>query len=326
MKGALVGFGRVAQNAHAPALRESPRFAITAATDQSPARLKAAQDCFPGIRTYPTYEALLAAELDLDFVDIATPPFLHGAQVLAALRRGCHVLCEKPLTLNSEEFESIRRQAAAARRTVFTVHNWAYSPQWHKIFECVKTGALGRIVDVDLRVLRTAPAAGVTAGDWRQDIRMAGGGILVDHGWHNLYLIHRLMGDTAHAPELKKLHQSRPGVEDEISLSFKFPSGQAELFLTWRACSRSNWALIRGKRASLELRDNTVLLSPAEGPARIFTFPEKLSAGSAHPQWFKAMLADFPKDAENNLAEASFCLRAISQAYENMATPVAGRS
>lgn len=325
MRGALVGFGQVAENAHVPAFRESPQFSICAVADQSPARLTAARSCLPGVRTYPTCEALLAAEADLDFVAIATPPFLHGAAALAALKRGCHVLCEKPLTLSLEELASLRRQAAAASRIVYTVHNWAYSPQWRKIFALADSGVLGRISRVELRVLRAAPAASVMPGDWRQDISLAGGGILVDHGWHNLYLLHRLLGESSSPPILETFHLSPSGTEDEVSLSLKFPSAAAKLFLTWRAPSRSNWARVEGSRASLELKDDLLILMPEKGPPQTFSFPEKLSAGSAHPQWFKALLLDFeiaaanPAADQTNFAQASFCLNVTLQAYRSCA-------
>ena len=45
------------------------------------------------------------------------------------------------------------------------------------------------------RVLRTKPAVSAIPGDWRKDPAVSGGGILVDHGWHNFYLMRRLLGD-----------------------------------------------------------------------------------------------------------------------------------
>jgi len=145
LRGALLGFGQVAEQAHAPAFAGHPDFSIAAVADESRTRLSAARSVFPNARAYPSLDDLWREEKGLDFVDIATPPFLHGPQVLAALKRGWHVLCEKPLTLEPDEFAAIRREASASGRAVYTVHNWAYSPQWRKIFELVASGALGRI-------------------------------------------------------------------------------------------------------------------------------------------------------------------------------------
>jgi len=57
-----------------------------------------------GVTYCATEDALLAQ--DIDAVYIATPVFLHNAQVLAAAKAGKHVLCEKPLGLTVDEAEA----------------------------------------------------------------------------------------------------------------------------------------------------------------------------------------------------------------------------
>lgn len=324
LTGALVGFGQVAQNAHAPAFRGREDFRITAVVDADPERLRLAETALPGARTYASLDALLAAEDKLDFVDLATPPWLHGKQVMAALDRGLHVLCEKPLTLAREEFRRIAARSRLRGRTVFTVHNWAYSPIWAKVRELVTSGALGEIRHVQLHALRTKPAANAGPGDWRTDARLAGGGILVDHGWHNLYLLRRSLDGSA-APPLQtqaSFHRPTPGAaEDEATVFYSFPAATALLRLSWRAAARSNWALLQGSAAALELRDDHLLLTRGSEPEQRFDFPQKLSAGSAHPEWFSAMLPDFHAEVTDlgargrNLDEAGFALDLIRRAY-----------
>lgn len=320
LKGALVGFGQVAEHAHVKSFLGDLGFQIVAVAEESAPRRGAARAVLPHARLYPSLDELLQKESSLDFIDIATPPFLHGQQVLRALDHGCHVLCEKPLTLDRAEFEAIEKRSASSGKAVFTVHNWAYSPQWAKALELVSSGVLGRISHAELHVLRTKPAASAVPGDWRMDARLSGGGILVDHGWHALYLLHRLLG--APAKHLRAaLDASGPrAVEDQATVFLDFGSATALLHLTWRAAERSNWAVLYGGRGTLELRDDVLLLKLGSGPERRFAFPEKLSAGSAHPEWFSAMLADFRAEAAAfrrgaNLREARFCLESILAAY-----------
>jgi predicted dehydrogenase len=324
LNGALVGFGQVAQNAHAPAFRGREDFNIAAVADADPERLRLAAAALPGVRTYPSLEALLAAENNLDFVDLATPPWLHGKQVLAALDRGLHVLCEKPLTLSREEFRRVAARSRLRGRTVFTVHNWAYSPIWTKLRELVTSGALGEVRHVQLHALRTKPAANAGPGDWRTDAHLAGGGILVDHGWHNLYLLRRCLNGSSAAPlqTQASFHRPTPGAaEDEATVFYAFPAATALLRLSWRAAARSNWALLQGSDAALELRDDHLLLTRGTAPPQRFDFPQKLSAGSAHPEWLSAMLPDFYDEVTDlgargrNLEEAGFALDLIRRAY-----------
>ncbi len=319
-QGGLVGFGAVTEAAHVPALKAAPNLSIIAIAESSPERRKAAANAFPKARLYESMDAMLAGESDLDFVVIATPPVLHGEQTLRAIRAGCHVLCEKPLTLNLEQFESIKREAAAANLTAFTVHNWALSPQWRKIYEIVESGAMGELRHVELHTLRTQPASGAKSSDWRSDPAQAGGGILVDHGWHSFYLLRRLLKD-APSRVTGRLAGPDAGVEHDATVFLEYPSATALLHLSWRSALRSNTALVFGTKGLLELDDDRLTLHGAEGAVERFEFPEKLSAGSAHPEWTAGIYAAFseamadPMLRAGNLDESGFCFKMINRVY-----------
>lgn len=261
----------------------------------------------------------MAAEKNLDFVDIATPPAAHGPQVLAALKAGLHVLCEKPVALDLEQFEAIKREAAAAGLAVWTMHNWAYSPQWRKIFSLVESGQLGELRHVELHVLRTQPAA--AAGNWRSDAAVAGGGILIDHGWHNFYLLHKVLKGAPSRVTGRLGGAAKGAVEQEATVYLEYPDATALLHLSWRSALRSNTALFFGSKVLLELDDNHLTLHGADGSEERFEFPEKLSAGSSHPEWTAGLLGDFaaaiarPKHRPHNLEEAGFCLKMINRVY-----------
>jgi len=119
----------VAELAHLPALAGRPELALVALAEPLPARRDLARSLIPGVRVYKDLASLLQRESDLDFVDLCTPPHSHAGLALAALKHGCHVLSEKPLSLSTEEFrelkEALTRNAAAA---LVTVHNWKYAP------------------------------------------------------------------------------------------------------------------------------------------------------------------------------------------------------
>lgn len=320
LRGALVGFGQVAEKAHAAAFSRTPELQIAAVADASPERLKAAQQLLPGAKAYPDFDALLAAEKDLDFAVIATPPAAHGAQVLAALKAGLHVLCEKPVTLAVDQYEAIKREAAAAGRAVCTVHNWAYSPQWTKIFSLIEGGTIGDVRHVELHALRTKPAGSALPGDWRTDAAVAGGGILMDHGWHNFYLLYRVLKGMPTRLTARLGGAQKGGVEDEALVFLEYADATAFLHLSWRSALRSNVAFFFGSKGNLELHDGHLLLQTEKGEERI-DFPEKLSAGSAHPDWTAALLKDFaaavgdPAHRLRNIEEAGFCLKMINRVY-----------
>src|SRR5437016_7386141 len=96
LRGAIIGFGKIAELGHWPTYSDSADVQIAAIVDPSPERQKVARMLKPGVRTYRDLEDLFHSET-IDFVDICTPPSSHAKLALKALGQGCHVLCEKPL-------------------------------------------------------------------------------------------------------------------------------------------------------------------------------------------------------------------------------------
>lgn len=255
--------------------------------------------------------------MKLDALIVCTPPLYHADAVLAGVRAGLNVLCEKPLTLDASAFDSIKAAAAAKSVAVYSVNNWAYSPQFSRLLETATSGRLGAIRHAEIRVLRTKPSVSALPGDWRKDPAVAGGGILVDHGWHNLYLMRGILGDEL---ELTQPVLQPAGAVDEVAtVLLKAPGASGTIHLSWRAGERSNSAFVAGEKGTAELRDD-LLIVKAEGAVEEIRFPEKLSAGSAHPEWLAAMWPAFEAECAGrgrgaNLAEAGFCLESIRAAY-----------
>ena len=80
-----------------------------------------------GAHPYPSLEALLAAERP-DVVAICTPNWLHAQQSIQALEAGCHVLCEKPMCLDSREAAAMIAAARKADRHLFIVKQNRFNP------------------------------------------------------------------------------------------------------------------------------------------------------------------------------------------------------
>src|SRR6516225_3691420 len=104
LRGAVVGYGFIMEKGHAAGYRARKDVEIAAIADISPERRAVAQQQWPSARIYADHRSLLEAEArQLDFVDIATPPSDHAPVAVAALQRGLHVLCEKPLAATIDD-------------------------------------------------------------------------------------------------------------------------------------------------------------------------------------------------------------------------------
>lgn len=322
VKGAIVGFGEVAEKAHLPALSRDPRFSVVAVADEGRSRRESARKLLPKARVYESLEALLKGERSLDFVDIATPPFLHSPQALTALKRRLHVLCEKPLTLDPAAFEGLRAEAARQKRSLFTVHNWKYAPLFQKLHALLREGAVGSVRHLEWHTLRSKPAADASSakGGWRTDKKLSGGGILVDHGWHAFYLLHWLIG-RRHASAVGRLKGPRGGADEEATCLLTYPEATAVVHLTWRSPARAHAGMVYGEAGSIEVGDAHLAVRRGDDPPCRFVFPQPLSHGSAHPEWFGAMLGDFHASLsasaprEENASEAAACVSLLSDLY-----------
>jgi predicted dehydrogenase len=318
LRGAIIGFGAVAANGHLPAYLKSSEAKIVAVVDRTETRRKAAEESLPGIATFAT-TAALAAGTEIDFVDICTPPALHGEPMVEALAHGWNVLCEKPLLLDLVELEKIRTLARESKRVVVPVHNWKYAPIIRRATEALRSGAIGPVREIEIETLRIEDCAAVDPANpnWRRDPAMAGGGVLVDHGWHAIYLARHWFGEDPVDIEAA-LHRATPnGIEDEATLRLRFPNGDAKIFLTWRADTRRNTIRLRGEHGEIAMNDDALKIGDEE-----IRFESALSAGSHHADWFETMLPDVlrsfrePERARESFDEAALCLSVIRRAYQ----------
>jgi predicted dehydrogenase len=323
LRGAFIGFGHAAAQAHLPVWQSRDDVAIVAATDRAEARREAFLAACPGGRWHATLDQLLSEEA-LDFVDICTPPGSHAGLIQQALRAGLHVLCEKPLVTRESDARAIAAAAGAASRAVYTVHNWLEAPICRKISELIAKGAIGAVRKVDWRTLRTQPAAGLGAetANWRVDPAAAGGGILFDHGWHALYCVMRWLGGAPHGVEARletRRHVEWP-LHDTATLELDFGGRSGQIFLTWAADVRANHIDVEGERGCIRVDGGSVILE-GQSAARRWFCPPPLAQGSYHPDWFAGSARDFcaviTGRAPGNLDEAMLCMQIIGLAQRS---------
>ncbi len=320
LKGAIVGFGEVARHGHWPAYATSADVAIVAVVERTAERRWVASQLSPALVAVETVDELDG--LPIDFFDICTPPALHAAPMLAAVTRGCHVLCEKPFLLDPRVLDTVRRTAARQHAAVMPVHNWKYAPILRAATASLRAGAIGALRQVEIETLRVRDCAAVDPlhPNWRRDPAIAGGGILMDHGWHAVYLAIDWFGSAPRAVDARLHRVSPDAAEDEAAVTLEFERGSASIALSWNADVRRNTVRLRGERGEITVADDTLVVDGAGG-RQTTTFTPGLSAGSHHDDWFAAMLPDIvaafrePALAVPPFEEAARTLGAIRRAY-----------
>jgi len=165
------GFG---VSTHLPALKHHPRFEVLAlASPSSAAEVARREDIGHAFRSC----AEMVAGCELDAVTVASPPFAHRDDVLAALAAHKHVLAEKPFALNVEEARAMIEAERLAGTACGVVHEFRFVTQTAALRELVAHGHLGKLRDIEVTLFRTSLRANERRprGWWFQ--RERGGGL-----------------------------------------------------------------------------------------------------------------------------------------------------
>jgi predicted dehydrogenase len=157
---------------------------IVALCDPSEANLERMRKAYPMLVDVPSFATtdLMYEQVELDAVEIVTPHTLHGAQVLEAISRGLHVLCEKPLACSPEEARTIAAAANEAGVTVMVSYQRRLDPAYLYMRNAIQAGELGDLQTITVTCAQSWRRG--TKGTWRQDPALSGGGMLLDSGSH----------------------------------------------------------------------------------------------------------------------------------------------
>ena len=121
-----------------------PGAALVAACSPVAEEREWARANLPELALHDDYETLLA-DKSIDAVWLVTPTSLHPAQIIAALRAGKHVFCEKPLSLDLDECDRVIEESARhPELQVMIGFVRRFDPSYRDAFEKVGKGAIGR--------------------------------------------------------------------------------------------------------------------------------------------------------------------------------------
>ena len=142
----------------------------------------------------PDLHTLLSKHSDeLDAVFIITPHKYHHEHATACLEAGLDVLLEKPMVMNAGEAESLIETRDRTGKLLVVSFNGSLSPNVRTAVDLLRSGELGNILNIHAVAYQRWKAG--TAGTWRQDPVIAGGGFLFDTGAHMLNTVSDLVGE-----------------------------------------------------------------------------------------------------------------------------------
>lgn len=202
MKYAIVGTGaRHAMFRRAITETYAGNNVLVGLCDSNAARLSLAAEAVPdpggnGVATYaaPEFSAMLDEQRP-DVVVVTVPDYLHHEYIVAALRAGCDVMTEKPMTTDIGKMKAILDAQAETGKSVTVTFNYRYTPARTQLKDIIGSGAIGEVTAVDFRWHLDRVHGADYFRRWHR-YKEKSGGLLVHKSTHHFDLVNWWVGST----------------------------------------------------------------------------------------------------------------------------------
>lgn len=193
LKVAFIGCGNWAKETYLPYILSNKNVSVAAISSILPHNVGEKLARQYGIKYYPKWEEMLDSET-LDLVIITTPHAFHYGQIKACLERSMHIHVDKPPALRFREINTLIKLSKEKNKKVSVHVQRRYYPEYHYMRNAIKKNLLGKIEYVDASFGQQL--FDDFKGSWRSIPDLAGGGIMVDTGYHLVDLVMYLIGPT----------------------------------------------------------------------------------------------------------------------------------
>jgi predicted dehydrogenase len=134
----------------------------------------------------------------MDVVSVCSPNGLHHDHTVSALKRGLHVLCEKPMAINVVDSEHMINESLRANRRLFVVKQNRFNPPVQAVKQAIDDGRFGKIYSVQLNCFWNRNPNYYNTSDWKGTLKLDGGTLFTQFS-HFIDLLYYFFGDVSEA-------------------------------------------------------------------------------------------------------------------------------
>ena len=225
---ALVGLGSYSSGQLAPALQETKYCKLTGVVTGTPAKEKQWMDQYgipeKNVYNYENY-GTIADNDDIDIVYVVLPNSMHAEYTIRAAQAGKHVICEKPMAMDSQECQEMIDACNKAGVKLSIGYRLHFEPYNQRVMQIGQEKTFGSVNYI-------ACGAGYRMGDdldqWRLQKDLAGTGALGNMGVYALQAALYTMGENpsyVRAQEFKTMPKKFDETDETVTFQFEFPSG-----------------------------------------------------------------------------------------------------
>jgi predicted dehydrogenase len=215
----IAGFGLHAVKRLMPAFAIAEHSVVTALSRRDAVKARASAEQFGIAHAFTSTEDLARCP-DVDAVFVATPDALHLRDVVAALKAGKAVLCEKPMAMNAGEVEQMMAAAKASGVLLGVAQIFRFEESTRRLRERIANGEIGRPV---LARAEFCYPGYESARTWITDPKLATGGPIADVGVHCIDALRFILNDEVIAVSCSAVQDERSGeVECAGTITLEF--------------------------------------------------------------------------------------------------------
>jgi predicted dehydrogenase len=246
---ALIGAGNIAQS-YVQAFENHPEATLVAIVDTNHQAARKLGN-LAGCAAFGSYEQLLQDGPQTEAVVVCTPPNTHEEISTAFIRRGRHVLCEKPFTLTSSSARLMAAEAQAAGVILTMASKFRYVADVITAKAIVTAGTIGEVI-----LFENAFASRVDmTRRWNSVPQISGGGVLIDNGTHSVDLMRYFLGPLVEVNCVEGKRVQSLAVEDTVRVFVRSVAGvMGSVDLSWSLNKELDWYLnIYGSRGTIQV-------------------------------------------------------------------------
>ncbi len=252
LKVAIVGCGGISRS-HLNSWKMIPEAKIVGACDVREEKYQVFVD-ETGCNGYTDFSAMLRREKP-DIVDICLPTYLHADYAVKALKHGCHVLTEKPISLKMRDVDRVYNAARKADRRVMVAQVLRFWREYMALADAYHTGKYGRLLSGSMLRLGNMPKW--SWDNWMRDPERSGL-VPFDLHIHDLDFIIATFG----APKNVVCDRARNDRQDYIHAIYHFDDFFIATEAAWFDCTYKFQSGFRFQfeKAVLEFKDGELTI------------------------------------------------------------------
>lgn len=254
LKWGLIGCGDIVQKRVGPAFIELKNCNLIAVSRANKNLVKECAEKLKAKKWYYNWEDIVK-DKEIDAVYIATPVYLHADQTIACAKAGKHVLCEKPMAMNTKECNKMIAVCKKNNVKLSIAYYRHFYPVISRIKEIISSGIIGEITFCQINAFEIFNRSQDEPRYWLLEKSKSGGGPMMDFGCHRIEVLLNILGPIKNIKSIKSnvLFKNR-NVEDTLSILLKFKNQAHGIINVSHAVFESNDTLeIYGSKGSIHV-------------------------------------------------------------------------